>query len=45
MLVSSVVLASSAVELVIGKSVVVSSRFMRVVVLGVTVVVALSKFC
>ena len=41
MLVSSVVLAVSVVELVMGKSVVVSSRSMRVVVIGDIVVVAL----
>jgi len=40
-LVSSVVLAVSVVELVMGKSVVVSSRSRRVVVLGDIVVVAL----
>jgi len=42
-LVSSVVLAVSVVELVMGKSVVVSSRSRRVVVLGDIVVVASSE--
>jgi hypothetical protein len=43
-LVSSVVLASSVVELVMGKSVLVNSRSMRVVVPGAEVVVALNHF-
>lgn len=42
-LVSSVVLASSVVELVMGKSVLVNSRSMRVVVPGAEVVVASSE--
>jgi len=41
-LVSSVVLTSSVVELVMGKSVLVSSRSMRVVVTAAEVVVASS---